>query len=150
MRRIQSNDDLTLERANPGTVHEAPLGHWTYQDGINMIAVLNRHLTVAQITRLLLPYIESGEEVVDPAELMSFAFELERFSQLALEYVRLFGGHPAVRHALNRLCDILQTRAAPGQSHEQIVEETIRDLTADIKQRGLLTPPVCASEESEE
>lgn len=149
MAKVQPDDELTLERVDPKRLREAPPGCWSYQDGINLVAAQNRHLTVAQVTRLLLPYIEPGEETADAAELLSFAFEVERFSQLALEYVRLFGNRPAMSRSLDRLCGILQTRADPGQSREQIVEETIRDLAADIKQRGLLTPPIAHREKEE-
>ena len=149
MAKVQPDDELTLERVAPKRLCEAPPGCWSYQDGINLVAAQNRHLTVAQVTRLLLPYIEPGEETADAAELLSFAFEVERFSQLALEYVRLFGNRPAMSRSLDRLCGILQTRADPGQSREQIVEETIRDLAADIKQRGLLTPPIAHREKEE-
>jgi hypothetical protein len=97
------------EWLDPRLYRVAHLGHYSYQRAIEMVAAQNPHLTLAQVTCLLAPYIERDEKLVQPTELLGFALSLEVFTLLAAEYVPQFGDRPAVRAALDNLWAIIKT-----------------------------------------
>ena len=109
MSKNKPEPDGLAEWIDPRLYRVAHLGHYSYQRAIEMVAAQNPHLTLAQITRLLAPYIERDQPLAQSTELLGFALSLEVFTRLAQEYVPQFGERPAMRAALDNLWAILKS-----------------------------------------